>query len=129
MRRSGCSGAMTHTRQLPRRLIWALLAGALLISIKTPGCRYWAGPLPLGTDNNVRVANTLAASEWAQPMELPGLSNLHKVSDDLYRGAEPTAEGVQQLKKLGLKTIIDLRSAGAPKDLRANSHDGLAAGR
>ncbi len=46
---------------------------------------------------------------WAKPIELPGLPNLHKVSDDLYRGAQPTAEGVQQLKKLGVRTIVNLR--------------------
>jgi protein tyrosine phosphatase (PTP) superfamily phosphohydrolase (DUF442 family) len=46
---------------------------------------------------------------WAKPIELPGLPNLYKVSDDLYRGAQPTAEGVQQLKKLGVRTIVNLR--------------------
>lgn len=47
---------------------------------------------------------------WAKPIELPGLPNLHKVSDDLYRGAQPTAEGMRQLEKLGVKTVINLRS-------------------
>jgi tyrosine-protein phosphatase SIW14 len=47
---------------------------------------------------------------WAKPIELPGLPNLHKVSDDLYRGAQPTAEGMRQLEKLGVRTVINLRS-------------------
>lgn len=46
---------------------------------------------------------------WAKPIDLPGLPNLYKVSDDLYRGAQPTAEGVRQLKKLGIRTIVNLR--------------------
>ena len=46
---------------------------------------------------------------WAKPIELPGLPNHYKVSDDLYRGAQPTAEGMRQLKKLGVKTIVNLR--------------------
>jgi protein tyrosine phosphatase (PTP) superfamily phosphohydrolase (DUF442 family) len=46
---------------------------------------------------------------WAKPIELPGLPNLHEVSDDLYRGAQPSAEGVRQLKKLGVKTVVNLR--------------------
>jgi protein tyrosine phosphatase (PTP) superfamily phosphohydrolase (DUF442 family) len=46
---------------------------------------------------------------WAKPIELPGLPNLYKVSDDLYRGAQPSAEGMRQLKKLGVKTIVNLR--------------------
>ncbi|UCG57389.1 MAG: tyrosine-protein phosphatase [Phycisphaerales bacterium] len=53
---------------------------------------------------------------WAQPVELPGLPNLHKVSEDLYRGAQPTAEGMQQLKNLGVKTIINLRSLHSDRD-------------
>ena len=46
---------------------------------------------------------------WAEPIELPGVPNLYKVSGDLYRGAQPSAEGMRQLKKLGIKTILNLR--------------------
>jgi len=42
-------------------------------------------------------------------MERPGLPNLHRVSADLYRGAQPTAEGMQELKKLGVRTVVSLR--------------------
>jgi tyrosine-protein phosphatase SIW14 len=48
--------------------------------------------------------------QWAQRLEVPGVENLHKVSDLLYRGAQPTKEGMQQLKELGIKTIVNLRS-------------------
>ena len=47
---------------------------------------------------------------WAGPIERPGLPNLHKVSDDLYRGAQPTAEGMKQLEKMGVRTVVNLRS-------------------
>jgi|GEM_PF-253562 len=50
-----------------------------------------------------------ARLNWAKPIELPGLPNLHKVSYDLYRGAQPSAEGLRQLKKLGVKTVVNLR--------------------
>jgi len=109
---------MLYQMRLHRWLIWPLLACILLAATETPGCRYWAGPVPLGMSNNARVASNLASNGWAQPMDLPGLPNLHKVSDELYRGAEPTAEGIQQLKKLGVKTVVDLRSSGASDDLR-----------
>jgi len=49
-------------------------------------------------------------ARWAQRLELPGLPNFHKVSDDLYRGAQPAAEGMRQLEKLGIKTVVNLRS-------------------
>ena len=46
----------------------------------------------------------------AQPIEAPGTSNLHKVSETLYRSAQPTAEGFRSLKDLGITTIVNLRS-------------------
>lgn len=48
-------------------------------------------------------------SKWAERIDLPGVPNLHKVSEDLYRGAQPTTEGMKQLEKLGIKTIVNLR--------------------
>ncbi len=54
---------------------------------------------------------------WAQPVELPGTPNLHKVSDVLYRSAQPTGEGMQQLeKKMGLKTVVNLRGLHSDRD-------------
>jgi protein tyrosine phosphatase (PTP) superfamily phosphohydrolase (DUF442 family) len=47
---------------------------------------------------------------WAQPITLTGVPNLHKVSDTLYRSAQPTAEGMKNLKRMGIKTIVSLRS-------------------
>src|SRR5580704_9674765 len=41
----------------------------------------------------------------------PGVSNFHKVDDRVYRGGQPTKEGLTNLAKLGIKTVIDLRSA------------------
>jgi protein tyrosine/serine phosphatase len=69
--------------------------------------------LPFGSHlaNNKRLAGTIRAQgKWAEPIELPGLPNLHKVSNDLYRGAQPTGEGFKQLEKLGIKTVVNLRT-------------------
>ena len=55
-------------------------------------------------------------AQWATPIELPGLPNLHKVSEDLYRGAQPSAEGMKQLERLGVKTIVNLRSSHSDRD-------------
>jgi protein tyrosine phosphatase (PTP) superfamily phosphohydrolase (DUF442 family) len=55
-------------------------------------------------------------AEWAQPIEKPGLPNLHKVSDELYRGAQPTAEGMRELVKMGVKTVVNLRSFHSDSD-------------
>lgn len=46
---------------------------------------------------------------WATSIERPGLDNFYKVSDALYRGEQPTAEGFAQLKRVGIKTVVNLR--------------------
>jgi protein tyrosine/serine phosphatase len=48
--------------------------------------------------------------EWAAPVPLAGVPNLHKVADGVYRSAQPTAEGFKNLEKLGIKTVINLRA-------------------
>ena len=46
---------------------------------------------------------------WAKAISLEGVANFHQVTESLYRGAQPTAAGMRELKKLGIKTIINLR--------------------
>lgn len=53
---------------------------------------------------------------WALPIENKELPNFHKVTENLFRGAQPTAEGVEQLKQMGIKTIVNLRSVHSDKD-------------
>jgi len=47
-----------------------------------------------------------AAQTGASYKELP---NFHKVSDQLYRGAQPVSGAAKKLAELGVKTIINLR--------------------
>jgi protein tyrosine phosphatase (PTP) superfamily phosphohydrolase (DUF442 family) len=54
--------------------------------------------------------------EQARKLDVPGLPNFYKVSDNLYRGAQPTAEGMRQLKKLGIKTVVNLRLLHSDRD-------------
>lgn len=49
--------------------------------------------------------------------DIKGLSNFAKVSDALYRGAQPTREGFAELKKLGVKTVINLRAKHSDEKL------------
>ncbi len=53
---------------------------------------------------------------WAQPVELEGVPNLYKLSDDLYRSAQPSAEGVANLEEMGIKTIVNLRLLTSDRD-------------
>lgn len=54
--------------------------------------------------------------KWAQPIRMDGVPNLHKVSDVLYRSAQPTDEGMRNLKKMGVETIVNLRSFHSDRD-------------
>lgn len=54
---------------------------------------------------------------WAVKLDRPGLPNLHKVNDGLYRGAQLTAEGIKELEKLGVRTIVNLRSRHSDKEI------------
>ncbi|NMB74179.1 MAG: dual specificity protein phosphatase family protein [Myxococcales bacterium] len=47
---------------------------------------------------------------YAKPLQGEGLSNFYKVSDALYRGAQPDKQGMKTLEKLGIRTVVNLRS-------------------
>jgi hypothetical protein len=46
---------------------------------------------------------------WATPIQLRGVANLYKITDYLYRSEQPTAEGMKNLERIGIKTIINLQ--------------------
>ena len=55
-------------------------------------------------------------ARWAQKVEVAGIINCYQVTTNLYRGAQPTAEGMKQLQKLGIRTVINLRAFHSDKD-------------
>ena len=61
-------------------------------------------------------ADTNRPTAWAAPIELEGAPNLCKVSATLYRSAQPTAVGMQNLKKLGIKPVVNLRTFHSDQD-------------
>ena len=68
----------------------------------------------------------LVASATATP--LAGVGNFEKVSDHVYRGAQPTDEGFRSLAKLGVATVIDLQPYGDSRSLaeeKAVKADGM----
>ena len=65
---------------------------------------------------SLALEETARPTQWAVPIKEAGLPNFHKVSDDLYRGAQPEKEGIPVLKKMGIKTIVNLRNFHSDKD-------------
>jgi len=53
---------------------------------------------------------------WAEPIELAGVSNLHRIAPMLYRSEQPTALGMKNLEKLGIRTVISLRAFNSDDD-------------
>lgn len=59
---------------------------------------------------------TSRPTHWAVPIQMEGAPNLHKVSESLFRSAQPSAEGMKNLKAMGVETIINLRSFHSDRD-------------
>jgi protein tyrosine/serine phosphatase len=68
------------------------------------------------------AVNALGQTEVRYP-ELP---NFHMVNAQLYRGAQPKTGGLRTLKKIGVKTIVNLR--GADEDTQAEAKEAQALG-
>jgi protein tyrosine phosphatase (PTP) superfamily phosphohydrolase (DUF442 family) len=65
--------------------------------------------------------STNRPAAWAQKITLPGVPNFYQVTTNLYRGAQPTAEGMKQLKAMGIKTVITLREFHSDEDMVAGT--------
>jgi len=55
-------------------------------------------------------------AKWAQPMAQQGVPNFHRITDGLYRSAQPSALGMKRLKAMGVETIVNLRSFHSDRD-------------
>ena len=69
------------------------------------------------------LAVTLAATHAQTAQAKPGsniygvdVDNFGQINENYYRGAQPEFEGFKQLKKLGIKTVIDLQEDGPEQE-------------
>lgn len=86
-------------RSLPRAILFlSLLSPPFLLAQSTKDSSVTISPIPLG-----------------KKLKLAGLPNAGKINDSLFRGAQPRTEGFQQLKSLGVTTIVDLRGEDQAK--------------
>lgn len=58
----------------------------------------------------------MAASVTQTKTSTNGIENFGKVNENYYRGAQPDANGFAELKRLGIKTVIDLRKDFVPEE-------------
>jgi len=66
-------------------------------------------------------ATEIRSISWSEPIELEGLPNFHKVSEGLYRGGQPEENGIKHLKKLGIKTVVNLRTHDTDRAMLKNT--------
>jgi protein tyrosine/serine phosphatase len=69
-----------------------------------------------GSDACAAQTPTLRPAHWAQPVALPGVENLYRITDQLYRSQQPTPQGMVQLRQMGIQTIISLRALHSDQD-------------
>lgn len=57
----------------------------------------------------------IAQPAYGQKLHIAGIHNAGKITDVLYRGAQPKEIGFSELKLLGISTIVDLRGEDRDK--------------
>lgn len=60
-------------------------------------------------------------ANWAQAVKAEGLPNFHRVTESLYRSAQPWAEGFRVVEKMGIRTVLSLRDDGGDENLAAGT--------
>jgi len=71
--------------------------------------------LPISTTFQNNSPSTISPVPLGEKLKLPGVPNAGKINDSLFRGAQLRTEGFEQLKKLGITTIVDLRGEDPDK--------------
>jgi len=62
------------------------------------------------------VSTPTRPAHWAEAITLEGVPNLHRITSMLYRSEQPSALGMQNLEKLGIRTVINLRAFNDDED-------------
>lgn len=86
----------------------------LILALALAACAPSCSPAPK-RHSLVGTEATSGGRTWAKALERPGLPNLHIVTPMLYRGAQPTREGFFELRRLGVKSVLSLRSLHADR--------------
>lgn len=76
-------------------MIWSLFLCAVL-SLFLLGC----------ATSKVKCSN----DRFAEKLAMDGVPNLHRLNENIYRSAQPNVEGFANLEKMGIKTVICLRT-------------------
>ncbi|WKB51190.1 fused DSP-PTPase phosphatase/NAD kinase-like protein [Eleftheria terrae] len=84
-------------------------------------CLAWIALAPLPPALAAGPAASPRPTTWAVPLQLPGVRNLHRIHDGLYRSEQPGARGMVALEQLGVRTVINLRAFHSDDDEAADT--------
>ena len=92
-------------KPIPALLLAAAIAASMAAPLATPAF----GQEGAAPADAAKPAAPARDPRWAVPITLEGVPNLHRISESLYRSEQPTALGMKNLEKLGIRTVINLR--------------------
>lgn len=72
-------------------------------------CLYFAVGVRSADAQVPQVTTSAIRSDRGERIRIAGVPNAGKVSEQLYRGAQPHIQSLTQLKTIGITTIVDLR--------------------
>jgi tyrosine-protein phosphatase SIW14 len=76
-------------------------------------CLYFAVGVRSADAQAPQITRSAIRSNRAEKIRIPGIPNAGKVSEQLYRGAQPHIRSLTKLKEIGITTIVDLRAEDA----------------
>jgi tyrosine-protein phosphatase SIW14 len=87
---------------------------------------FFLQPIRLHAQDKVQPTTPATmSSAYGERFKIKGVPNPGKINEGLYRGAQPTVQGFEELKKLGITTVVDLRGEDRGKDWEKNHVEGL----
>ena len=76
-------------------------------------CLYFAVGVRTAGAQAPQVTTSAIRPDRGERIRIAGVPNAGKISEQLYRGAQPHIQSLTQLKKIGITTIVDLRAEDA----------------
>jgi tyrosine-protein phosphatase SIW14 len=119
------AGKLQHRKSGMKKIFWIRLCkscaavelfAALSLSALAQSPASQLTPTQISSDVHAAMPQPVRASFGApaEKMKILGVPNAGKISDSLFRGAQPSPQGLAELKKLGVTTVIDLRGEPGP---------------
>jgi protein tyrosine phosphatase (PTP) superfamily phosphohydrolase (DUF442 family) len=111
---------MKHMKKLPpvRKANLAALALALGVVclwavVARPQMQAQLQEESTASGKSICAAGTVAVAQLAQRIAIHGVPNFGEVTSTLYRGGQPSRDGFDELKKLGVQIVVNLRDDNA----------------